>query len=193
MAPGVKDAPWDRAKQFNIHLHDAGVDIELQPPDDNQQLLWFQQDNITFNHVQLLNVDAFNMLYILGIYGSNNTFEGLQSTACNAQNGTVYIRDIGSGINTTTRITYSRFTSSPTRALGVDDSNVTIADSVFDGLSTAHYNGGAITSSMTTNNRLVIANCSFRNNAAPGREGDQGYVLCSCRDKKTSRDSAHEA
>ena len=126
------------------------------------------------------------MLYILGIYGSNNTFEGLQSIACNARNATMYIRDGGNGINTATDITRSTFTSSPTRALHVANSNVTITESVFDGLSTITQNGAAILSESEVDTYVVIANCSFNNNAANGPEGEpQGYVLCSCLDKET--------
>ena len=165
------------------------MDVELELPDDNQQLLCFQQDNILFHNVQLFNVDAFNMLYILGIYGSNNTFEGLQSIACNARNATMYIRDGGNGINTATDITRSTFTSSPTRALHVANSNVTITESVFDGLSTVTQNGAAILSESEVDTYVVIANCSFNNNAATG-----GYVLLSGQEKKDmSLDSEQEA
>lgn len=156
------------------------------PPDTNQPLLWFQEDGITFDNVQLFNVDAFNMLYILGIYGSNNTFEGLESTGCNAQNATVYIQDIGNGIATSVQITHSRFTSSPTRALHIFNSTVIITESVFDGLSTPVSNGGAILTTSNADNFIGISNCSFRNNAATGLEDDQGYVLCSCLDKSMS-------
>ena len=155
---------------FSLQLHNAGVDVELMAPDTNWPLLWFQQDNITFNNVQLFNVDAFNMLYILGITGSNIIFEGLESTGCNAQNATVYI--LNAGIT----FAHSNFTSSPTRALYTDNSNVDIIESVFDGLSTSVFNGGAILTYSNAGKYITIANCSFRNNAATGLEDDQGYV-----------------
>lgn len=154
------------------------------PPDANQPLLAFKQDNITFKNVQLDNIDAFKLPYILGINGSNNIFEGLQSTASNAQNGTVYVGDTGNGINTSTVITHSSFANSTTRALYVYNSNVTVVQTVFDGLSTAVFNGGAISSVHAADNRILVANCSFRNNAATAREDSQGYVLCSCLDKE---------
>lgn len=153
------------------------------PPDANQPLLGFKQDNITFKNVQLVNIDAFKIPYILGINGSNNIFTGLQSTACTAKNATVYIQDAGNGINATTRITYSSFTSSPTRALYVVNSNVTITESVFDGLSTAISNGGAILTHSSADNRVLIANCSFRNNTVTAQEDVEGYVLYSPPDK----------
>ena len=121
-----------------LQLHNAGVEERLVPPDTNWSLLQFQQDDITFNNVQLFNVDAFNMLNILRVHGSNITFEGLESNGCNAQNATVHIQ------NSSMQITHSSFTSSPTRALFVDNSNVNITESLFDGLSTSVSNGGAI-------------------------------------------------
>ena len=171
MSPVSASCTIHTGMQFILQLHGAGVEERLVPPDDtNRSLLWFQQDNITFNNVQLFNVDAFNVLYILGISGSDITLEGLESNGCNAQNASVHIQDAGM------QISHSSFNSSPTRALQIIDSNVNIIESVFDGLSTSVSNGGAIRTYSTVDNYIVITDCSFRNNAATGLEDDQGYV-----------------
>lgn len=60
---------------------------------------------------------------------------------------------------------------------------MTIAESVFDGLTTAVENGGAICSDSVVDNSIGITNCSFRNNAATGLKDGLGYVLCPCLDK----------
>ena len=146
------------------------------PPGANQPLLWFEQDNITFRDVQLVNIDAYNMCCILSVRGSNNTFEGLQSTACNAQSAIVDIRDTGNGIDTSTLISHSSCTNSTTRAFSVYNSNVTVTDSVFDGLSTALLNGGAITVNNTDGSSMSLHNCSFVNNAATSSDDGYGYL-----------------
>ena len=157
-------------------LYIAGVSPQEVPPDTNQPLLWFEQDNITFRDVQLVNIDASNVCCILSVRGSNNTFEGLQSTACNAQSAIVDIKDTGNGIDTSTLINHSSCTNSTTRAFSVYNSNVTVTDSVFDGLSTALLNGGAIAVNNTDGSSMSLHNCSFVNNAATSSDDGYGYL-----------------
>ena len=129
--------------------------------------------------MQLVNIDAYNMCCILSVRGSNNTFEGLQSTACNAQSAIVDIRDNGNGIDTSTLISHSSCTNSATRAFSVYNSNVTVTDSVFNGLTTALLNGGAIAVNNTDGSSISLHNCSFFNNAATSRDDGYGYFLFS--------------
>ena len=146
--------------QLSLQLYHAGVDPEEVPPDNTMPLLWIEQDN-TLRIVELVNIDPFSMRYILGIYGSKITLNGLHSTGCNAQNATVYIWDTGNAINTSTRITHNSFCHSTTRALFVYHSNVTVANSVFHGLSIASFSRGAIFADNTDDSHMWISDCGF--------------------------------
>ena len=139
--------------------------LEEVPPAGNDTLIQFQQDNITFESVQLTNVDAWDSLYILGVTGSNITFKGFASAGCNTGESILYITGYNQYPNASTTVANSSFSNSTCEAISIFDCCTYVIDSTFDGLNPGDSDGGAIYVNNSDGSTFYAAGCNFTNNA----------------------------
>lgn len=127
--------------------------------------MYFTQDNITFQNVQLINIDAWNTEVIFATSGSNSTFKNLTSTGCNAQDDILAISGQNQYPNASTAVINSSFSNATCEAISVVDCRTRIVNSTFNSISVPAGSGGAIWVNNTDLSDLNVTGCNFTDNA----------------------------
>ena len=148
----------------------TGVVPRLSPPGMNDSLIQFLQDNITFQSVQLINIDSWDTDSILAVHASNTTFNHVVSSGCNTQESILSLSDQDGYSNSSTTIANSTFSNSTCEAITISDCNTHIQNTSFDGLTPDPVlNGGAVWLNNSGGSALYASNCNFTNNAVGSR------------------------
>lgn len=126
-------------------------------------MLQLSQPNVTFQNVKLLDVNAWQFETILLVTASNATFDGMESSGCNASNAVLKIQSQDS--YTASIIMNSKFSNATTRGVAVQDSGILIANSLFD--RHQHNGTGGAFYISSSSSAVQIRNCSFTNNVLP--------------------------
>jgi len=123
-------------------------------------LLQSANNNITFEQIQLINIDAWYLDIILLITGTNNTISGVVSTGCNAYGALLSVQDAsGSGGNGSTVIANASFSNFAAQAVNVYNSSIAIKNS--------NFSSGNATALFAQYSNIDMAHNSFSNSSGP--------------------------
>ena len=153
------------------------MQVQQLPVTSVDTVLYFEQVNITFEEVHLINVDASAYAQILRFNQSNIIIKHLISRGCSTKNQLIQVVNCsGSDGRQMTQIINSKFQGGQGqgRALYIEASNLYMRNTSFDGFSS---NGGGAMQvyNSNTGSKLIIRNCTFINNNAIG--GNFGGAL----------------
>ena len=132
---------------------------------DITALLYFQQVNIAFESVQLVDLNASDFAHILQFNQSNITISSLYSSGCSVQDHILQLNKCGGADDQqAVQITNANFQGGQYGGIWIRHSNAEVYQSTFDSLT--GIVGGGILVDNEDGSSITISDCTFSNNIA---------------------------